>query len=496
MLQHPDVKCIPLLFLLSTLCGCIEQNYSGEEEADHSPSTVTFTLTVARDESYGTRSDEGSTPNDAEIDPESVRAYLVNAAGNSTPVATVEDLWCYRVGQSEGGDIYQYYGVVDRTNIIVTDGAEYRCMILANTTEDLLSACIDGVLPAATVWTYDASILPTGTNTTYAIPMWGVQTFTWHNADEVKYVGQVSLLRAAVKSRVLLGEQMVKEGYSLGDVTLLSAASKGYLLPGDYTGAKTTAELNSTAGAEKGDIYCFNPCLPTEEDGVVQVPFYAEATNTMVAYFPERSLASPEDSKIKVELKKNNVVVSTPYYIYFKDYATDVPYTDLVRNRVYNFTITGFSVGVYDDLTVNAWEESGEEIDYTEHASGDWDVAWNEATYESLDKQAKLVMVKPSVPVELTFDMQTPVGATWFATLAQSNTSNDDYLPFVFRTEEGDDSSVSGRITSTTKVTLRVAATNANATVQHEAVLNVYIRYINGLTRKVEELSGWRFVQN
>ncbi len=510
MRYNPFPENAGLLLLLLAVTGCISETNEECESSDDAPARVAFTLTVARNGANGTRSvGTEQTLYDAAVNPESVQAYLVNPADDNTLAATLEELRCYFVGTDDDGDsIYQYYGTVDKENATMTDGANYRCMITANTPDAL--PVTDKALPAATAWSYALTQLPTTTQGAHYIPLWGVQTFTWKKGAEVQRVGTVPLLRAATKTRVSLGSKMTEEGYTLTSVKLLNAPTTGYVLPAHYTEVAATDVLNPT---ETATVDCFNPWTPTavdettptvdSEPTTADVVFHAEPGNTaaLIAYAPEHALATQEDSKIEVHLAKGGSEIDTPYYIYYKDYdlynkyAEDAIYTELQRNRVYNFTVTGISTGLYADLSVN-WDEEEEEIDFTEHASGEWIISWKEGTYESLNEESKLVTVKSSVPTELSFNMQTPVGATWFAMLAQSSTSADDYIPFKFVTDSGDDTSVSGKITKGTTVTLRVKATNAETTIQHEAVLNVYIKYINGLTRKVEELSGWRFVQN
>jgi hypothetical protein len=512
---------------LSGLCGCADGNkLPSDADSLAEPLQLTFTLKVdARN--AASRADEQSAGNsdtwgsdsytkeerayDADINTESVKVALfsINDGGSLSWVATVEKLNCFQT--TEG--VYQYYGTVPAEKI--TAGQTYRCMVVAN----IDKSKVDFENLTTNEPTFLLSDLPEATADSHNLPMWGMASFTANQGGN--QLSSITLLRATAKCRVSLTEELVKQGYTLKSVTLRTLYKEGYLLPKNYNNVESTGDLSYTYGK---DNFCFHPIALEENEkastNAQNVPLHQEpgtaaAAQSYIAYFPEAGYEDGTNSErpyIAVDVtytdNNGNATTQTTYNIEFKDYSNGTPYTRLVRNHVYDFQIQGFAHGLQLKVKASDWEEETMDWDFTDHISIEQTLKWTENTYSSqsadTDKE-KYVTVKTgsSAPaLEGTFQIESPIGAQWVASLSPS-----DYFNFVDVDEDEDGnkvinylgSSVTGEVVDKTEgsnlFTIKIMPLYMSNTSQHETKLTFYIRYPDGNSSTVNDLNGWTIIQ-
>lgn len=533
MLKYPFPESLGFLLLLSTFCGCISETSTELcEVAETDAPTVTFTLSVDRENTRATRDggrwrDSYTTDPaqyDAVIDPEEVFAYLTDTKGNL--VFRVEDLTCFQVGESETQKTYQYYGEVPEAfRTAITNGTKYRCIITANTSEIKVSDTpADTELGAAQ---FDLNDLPSTAlpENGYKIPMWGVGGFVWNTSKEVQSVGDVSMLRAAAKCRIHLSDDLVKAGYKLGDVTLYGVNDTGNVWPNNWEKVDETIDLYWDKG---GSVYGFNPTQMSATTG--RSTFWDEPGTdpgtSKIVYFPERDnrantstdaatsgtattedgtatsgTATTEDgspSNAKVIILKKGVSIKDAngkdkeFTVEFKDYTrdTDNYYTDLQRNHVYDFEVRAIGSDLTLNLKVAKWNEESTEVNYSETISGNFNIEWEGYMY----KNENNITLETNKEVTAEFELDTPMGAAWIASLAPEADDVDNS----FYISVGDDTSNTIQSATGTidgkPITLRIGCNNWDNKVQHKAKLTVYV-VVNGKSKQVEKLSKWTIIQ-
>jgi hypothetical protein len=477
--------------MLLTACSSVDTDSYDWEASDKI--TLAFKLSVYQG---GTRSDEtdnttvtegptwGDEYNnenlyyDAAIDPSTVQVCLTDESGK-TILADVTPLSCAK--DESADNTYTYFGYADKTAFNkLSNGTTLHCMVTANAADK----------------TFAIGDLPDGNTTddTFYIPMWGVGSFTLNRTTREQNIAEISLLRAAVKCRVKLSEEMSKT-YSLSNVTLHPAMSTGYVYPYGYSEVDDTEDLYFVKDKNKTGLYGFNPYSGTPST-TLSKSFLEDpsgnddASTAWVAYFPEYSNNETNPIYISLSLNKGTTT-STSHTIAFKDYDNDKLYTDLMRNHLYDFTITGIGRSLDLTLQVDDWSVHNMVWDFTEQITTG-SLSWTQNTYSSVNTTDKTVTVLSGVAATGTFLIESPVGVTWYATL-----TSEDYRPFVFVDEQGNEISTvtSGEIDGTSYSTLRVKATNSKNTLQHTATLTIYIEYKDGTTRRVDALSGWQIIQ-
>ncbi len=497
-MQKPSFLGRFLSLLLFTAAACTNDEW--DHEADGNDQQVSFVLSVYQEDNNDTRATEngtwGDTYNsnttqyDAAINPGTVCAYLVDKE-TGEQLFRVENLKCYKVSD----EIYQYYGVVPKSsNSRIEDKKEYRCMVVANANVTAADA------------TFSQSSLPgPNTSTDYTIPMWGVTTFAWDRSTDAQKLGTILMLRAAVKCRIRFSEDLVKEGYTLGDVTLHVPTTEGYLYPNGYNAVDYTSQLYyvDQESTEETVHYGFRPYTSSENVGgkssfwvepVVESTTKTESVTAVpkIVYFPEQKNDPDNPAYFEVDILKNGEKIGTKEGV-FKDYTTNVLYTDLQRNHVYDYVIVGVGGRLVLTQIVSDWEQETEEWDYTTQISGLFNIDWNKDTYYQKLDDTKQIILDGGLAVSFNFTINSPIGASWYASITM-----DQADAFVIEQENSDSASASSSVSGTingTKTNLIIRATNAENNRQHSAELSVYVRYANGTVRKIDELSGWKIVQ-
>lgn len=507
MRRHSFLGCAFLLLLSAwTACSTTDEPDGAMEPYT---STVSFLLSVYNEGKGGTRASEeeaatwgdayspDDTQYDAGIDPGTVCAYLTDNQGKN--LLQVGSLVCYKVDEST----FRYYGSIPvSSKSLLTNGTTYRCMVTANADNTTVDA----------TFTIQDNLPNKDSETDYKIPMWGVTSFTWDGSKESQYLGVISLLRSAVKCRIRMGEELAESGYSMGTVTLFTPNISGYVLPNNYNKVSKTSDLylvdNETdygfrpyavAGADVSQTTFWNePVTESDTKGDEASP---DGSNAQIVYFPEQKNTDDNPSYFEVEILKDGQSLGKKKGE-FKDYESDEWYTDLQRNHVYDYEIVGVGDGSQFTLTlkqtVKDWVEETEEWDYTTQISGILSIDWDESTYyyKVDDGEKKQIILNANQAASFSFTINSPVGATWYATI-----TSDQSDAFVIE-RDADDSAVVAALTTSVSGTvngeeshLRIRATNAENSQQHTTELSVFVRYANGVVRKINELSGWQIVQ-
>jgi hypothetical protein len=535
MLKQLKSTCAAGLLLLSVLAfsACddrlLSDDYgpcpgSSSEAADSAALYLSFTMRVAG--SGDTRADDvtwggvyttDETAYDAVINPEEVHVALFSEAGEY--LSEVQRITCSEITAGT----YQYYGLLDAEQL--TEGSPYRCMVVANAGD------VD--FTQLSTLTYQASDLPQGGDThSFYIPMWGVQTFTLQKGNsEMK---TIEMLRAAAKCRIHFSEELLKEAteeISLKSVEFHSYNTDGYVVPTGYSEVSKTTKLSYTN--------CFNPTeaqptyAMTEFNGFLleveqtydPIPFIAEPNQTQidggmrhaVGYFPECQIETNQKAYLSITIQsksQDNTVIESTYDVpFYEPGSTSTLRENLVRNHVYDLTITKILHQLSITIKADTWERQYSSINFLQEISfqekyGEGVIKWESSesgsTYGAIDQENKTITLLKGVTLVGTIGFRTPVGGTVLATLTSAD-ADDTANAIVFVEDRNVEADENGIVAGTTYisveidglklVTLRIRAAEENNTRQHRSKLQIYVKYANGTTQKVEALGEWTIIQ-
>lgn len=191
---------------------------------------------------------------------------------------------------------------------------------------------------------------------TTPFPMWGIHAIDLQLAPGKRNdAGIIYLLRTQAKVRVALSDE-VKEAYKLTKVAINDYNRQGYLVPNGYSPHNETIQLNS-----EGSFHEFS------SKASITLPFKEENPNiSQFAYMPEyANIGNNAPAKLNIELVRKFDNVAKTYTLELKNYQTNSP-LNIVRNTIYNFTITGITdkldVALY--YQVMGWENKGGDIQF------------------------------------------------------------------------------------------------------------------------------------
>jgi hypothetical protein len=461
-----------LLLLLTATTACDHRELFFEPiDADGSVGEllITFSMEAPRTGSsrsngttWGDNTNIDTETYDAAIDPSTVNVAIYNSSG--TLIARVERVSCTAADDGT----YAYYGRVTSGNF--TPGGTYRCMVTANS-----ESTIDfGTIGSLTFGPIDSS--------NFNLPVWGVKTFTYTIGNN--NIGRVDMLRAAAKCRICLSDEMIEKGFTISDVKLNTRSTTGFVVPTGYASTANTAELDYND--------CFNPA-PLDATAS-QLPFTAEpdAPNSYIVYFTE--CANNADNEVTADLMLNSKdMTQHSYSISFKDYNTQQLYTQLTRNHLYNFEITGAQHDIEVTSTVSDWTPDEELLEFENNITieGSEKLYWSDYTYAGINQEEHYVTMLSGVALQGIIKFRTPVAATWFATLTATY-SDDDKNAILF---ENGSTYTTGIIDGVHETTLRIVPANEENTVQHSATLTIYVKFIDGSTTRVSEIQPWTIIQ-
>lgn len=455
---------------MSVACGHDEVPPSN----DGSTRDVLFTFTMcahgdvasSRGTSWAEIDNSQNTDYDAAINPTAVSVAIYTTDG--TLLTTVDKISCTK---DDDADTYTYYGLLSAK--LFSDGTQYRCMVIANTDADSFRN--------------PATLLYNGIDfaKSYTLPMWGVKTFTYYSNDTEHKAGNIDMLRAAAKCRIHLSTDMTEKGYSIDDVVLSTFNTEGYVAPSGYVKTANTAELDYAG--------CFNPT--SNNSKATQLSFIADPdeNGSYIVYFTECNNTADAEAKVSLTLKKDNVDNGT-FDINFKNYNIDTQplYSQLTRNHVYDYTITGVSsstTALSITSTVSEWSVFEEKLDFEDNVTVE-PLEWVEGTYYSCSNENKFVTLLTNTTLQAKLRFLTPNGATWLATLTAVD-ADDSKNVITFE----DGSTYATGYIDGNETTLQIIAAEKLNTTQHKAKLTIYVKFLDGSTTEVSALEGWTIIQ-
>lgn len=364
--------------------------------------TVGFTIAVPR-VNGGTRAadkwGDDYTPDDEGTDFENQiktlmpSLYMVNG-DNISPVGSIvvnTDPLLTKV--DENSEYYYIQGEL-RTNLSADDlnNGTFRLMVEANT-------------EANHTWMPNRKYFMLGTQQdleakSLAIPMWGVAEANFSGVGEVNENGEsqavinihpsasatdktatVSLLRAAAKVTVKVSSEIADRHVVLNKLTLNTAAKEGYIYPGDWNSISDTENLlfSKTFNAFE-DTSNFASSYPVANPDNVdtEISFYlAETPNPDKVYANHGANPEHECTELclEVEYTRDNITTETKKgNLYFTDNSdatkpahttTGVTQENIIRNHIYEFTITGVADSYKPEvkLCIKKWSHEQISID-------------------------------------------------------------------------------------------------------------------------------------
>lgn len=364
-----------------------------------------------------------------------------------------------------------------------------KFMVLANCLNSGYRLSYNGLVPNIEALMY---AIPTQISSWAAIPMWGVKTYSFaYNADgnmrENQDLGTIDVLRSTAKVGVKLSDEVASK-YALGGLKINRVAGSGYSVPNGWNGAAQTSYLIHDN--------CFRQ-VTGDNSTITNVAKFMTATDgTQYTYVPET--ANSADSEIAIALtltEKNPAEGKAPEVLTF-DYTSGLkfrPYTggapsgspyNIVRNHYYEYTIDKIELGkpLELTLTVKPWDVQTETIKFTDEVSvNEADkMSWSGTKVRPGTSDPSSIFIDgastPADAAVATFKINTPVGATWYASME----GDKDAFSFIVETTSGD----SNRLPGTTQKT------------ENGVTTTVYWKKVTSVTGNVGEPSVLRIITN
>lgn len=410
---------------------------------------------------------------------------------------------------------YQFVGDVPASVLGTNNTLECKIMVFANVPESQIPTTAVSTLE-------DIDFSYSTTN----IPMWGVASFVDDNNTTDVFegltltpgsrtdIGTIYILRAMAKIKVKLAESF--NNYNLDGVKINRYNTKGYVLPSGYATANVTTALplyttGSTTGVLRpnttvtsSESLDFTPSEDNDGSLTIYVPEYqnigVKTPSTMTV-----TLADPNDNT-----KKKDYPLEFKWYEAEEGkHAKNEPF-DLIRNHYYEYTITGVNNGNTPSLTVSVenWDLNQETLSFQDYVSvgKDGQIAWFEGnntegipiTPVKSNSGDKAYVYSNTKDGEVTckFNISTPVGGTWYASLIGSGEDafafkfsdasqlGTDDVPYASHTATMATGKVGmGPITLTIKT-----VSDRPKLVNNEAILQIYVETYDRRTIAVKEL--------
>ena len=479
------IMLVGVLGMLAASCSQDADNPTHGEEGRKVQ--VTFTLATGGQDAYSRTTwegyDEDETADvtpvyggeafDNKIDPDQLQVWICSE--NGTPLAKVKRL----LHTKESDNTYKFTGTFEAT---IIESSNYKVMVFANCPEIT-------TLPTSITATTMMKEMP-ATGNIDAIPMWGVQQIS--GADLLEEIQDIKIyvLRALAKVEIALSADMI----SAGEYTLHSASFKKYnkninCIPNGFASVAATTELGTgTANTTSGTTTTyagFNPNASSPQEGLSFITI--TAGQKLVAYVPEYD---NNDGKLAmtVNVLKSGESTPTAYDVPFK--YSDTAVKDVIRNYYYTYSITE----VKEDaplnltLTVNPWNLVESELHYKTLGAAKQTITWGEGVKPNADKQIVLDATHSSAT--FSFELSTPTGATWYATLVPMG-GDENAFSFsnteVVTTKSGAVGQASG--------TISIHAVNTTGVVEDNNVARLEIIVVtnDGRTINVTDMLGGQY---
>ena len=301
---------------------------------------------------------EDGVPFDFRINPDELRMVVFTTDG--TRLGQVSDIYYWPINQEHTE--FQFMGkmpaeFVDHLN---ENGAEstYKFMVLAN--------CGDSTSGEEYITYSQSQLDPTKEES--AIPMWGITMsgvaplLGGRNLD----IGDISLLRAAAKIEIKLGDALKDKGTTtITEATLKYYNQTGYVLPAGWSQASTTKILDQES------------CIRVYRHAAVNMPFVVdEKGDYCYIYVTEydNSNYMGEQNKISLKVDVGGEIREFEDAISFCNYSDGKPvegsHYNIVRNHIYEFEIRHIAgSNLMLEYHVADWdaEDWGTDDEYKEH---------------------------------------------------------------------------------------------------------------------------------
>lgn len=363
-----------------------------------------------------------------------------------------------------------------------------KFMVLANCLNSGYRLSYNGLVPNVEGLMYS---IPTQIASWAAIPMWGVKThsfvYTNGSMNGNQDLGTIDVLRSTAKVGVKLSAELAAK-YKLEGLMINRVTASGYSVPKGWNATEQTDYLIHDN--------CFRQ-VTGDNSTITNVAKFMTATDgTLYTYVPET--ANSEDSEIAIALtltETNPAEAKAPEVLTF-DYASGLkfrPYTDgapngdpynIVRNHYYEYTINKVESGkpVELTLTVKPWDVVTESIQFTDEVSvneGDKMIWSGTKVKPGISDPSSIFIDGASSPADAavaTFKINTPVGATWYASME----GDKDAFSFIVETTSDD----SNKLPGTTQKT------------ENGVTTTVYWKKVTSVTGNVGEPSELRIITN
>ncbi len=464
--------------------------------------------------------------------------YIFSGEGNDAPLlAKVTDIAAstdpdmmitgspgsYTVSVSIGKDKLE--AVLGRKlNPESTEALLFRIVTFANTGTggnyaDVACATYGELMEAAGQWTFNMSEiyndLSDGRHNAAEIykgyiPMFGNKVFgaieellAKTRPEDRLWLGEMSLLRALAKVKVIDNIADKNNGVPyVSSAKLTGTASRAYPLPSDaaaYTDGTQvhTAKIAATGTGENTSFllgYLDNPDSPE-----------------IFGYTPEQTIGGGSPViKITVvfEADANGVPTKSATY--------DVPMTgyedqsfdfggEILRNHIYTLSVDKVNLGLAPEISVSVaeWKMQTLTLDFEQNVTVRSKLIWDETTLKGNNTTTGTAVVLPwhdkkPVPAVATFNIGSPVGATWTAWFI---TKQGSHGAFMFVDDEGNRlESISGPVDEMAS-TLRIIATEENPAVDNEAEIQVVVqlgdgKYIEANVCSEQAYARYTIIQN
>lgn len=487
-----------LLLALVTSCVFDEADPLVENTAPQDPVMVTFKLDVmssaatkADDHTWNDNLDNNTENNYSDVIgtkfenrilPDHLQMYVYNSNGEY--VAAVQRI-AYR--EVANGD-YEFWGILQKKSDVDPINADaifypdeiYHFVVLANCQP---SSTLNGVpLPQNLIYT---STFDSSASNFSAIPMWGAVNVKLTMTDS-QNIGPIQLLRSMAKVEVALSKDLTN--YTIKSATITRSSNTGYSVP-NFWNIRSTTSLSH--------LEAFRPYV---ESTIQTGSFFKGSDAQQVIYLPELSNTTtnyPETGDIKIELVLNDgsrdiefkgeKAISLAEYnngqLALNDDGKASLY-NLVRNHYYHYTINKVESGkpVELTLTVKPWDVVTESIQFTDEVSvneGDKMIWSGTKVKPGISDPSSIFIDGASSPADAavaTFKINTPVGATWYASME----GDKDAFSFIVETTSGD----SNKLPGTTQKT------------ENGVTTTVYWKKVTSVTGNVGEPSVLRIITN
>ena len=413
---------------------------------------------------------------------------------NGILIGQLQDLTVTRQEESSKQHIYDLVGGFEvDSNIITNNTLSFKLMVFGN------CAPITNLNNLA-----DLTFTNPNTTTVTGIPMWGIATYnnvtvytTVAQAQSNPLTTPVYMLRSMAKIEVTLHEDMVSAGYTLDGATLSKSLTAGYVLPAYKNDSGTELALKDLAATTNlGIDEVFHPVTETASN-VTSDASMTLNDGTVTIYVPEFDTES--NNKLQITLNLGDKGEKSFYHGYYTDGVCTSEVRDVIRNHYYKYTVNIDDGGELElTLIVNPWDVDEETIQFTDEVSISQKMTWTGSNITANTTDASILYINGSVnsstATTVTFQIDTPIGATWYASF------EGDKEAFAFLDANGNEvTSVSGEVGEL--ATLRIVTTEEHVSEMKSVSLKIVVRTMDGRTIMVnkdlmpEALSNKEFYQ-